>query len=114
MSDPQSDPPPVFNPSPIAENRFFYKGLCLAAAFIPTVFGIICLQIKGSGEWWLSVFLVLDFICSIVAGITLVRGIGKRWLQVLLAFVLTGSFLVINIFIVFFIGCTEAMVQGNL
>jgi len=114
MSDPQPNQPPIFNPPPVPGNNSFYKILWLLFAFIPTVFGIVCLQIKGVGEWWMSALLVLDFICSVSAGIALMMGIEKRWLQILLGFLLTGSFLGLNIFIIFFIGCTEAMVRGNL
>jgi hypothetical protein len=113
MSDPQPNPPPVFNPPPVPGNNSFYKILWVLAAFIPTVFGIVCLQVKNIAEWWLSVFIVLNIICSIAAGVALGLGIEKGWLKILLSIFLVIAFFVLNGFIVLFIGCTEAVATNS-
>jgi hypothetical protein len=113
MNDPQPNPPPVFNPPPVPGNNPFNKILWLLAAFIPTVFGIVCLQVKNISQGWISFFIALDVICSIAAGIALMMGIEKRWLQILLTIFVMSALFVLNAFIVLFIGCTEAFATNS-
>ena len=113
MNEPPPDPPVVM-PPPAPKNKFFVKILWLLFAFVPAVFGILCVQIKELDGGWIWGGLVLDVICSLTAGFGLMEGIKKQWLQILLGVLLGIALFVLNVFIVFFIGCTEAVVHGGI
>jgi hypothetical protein len=107
MSDPQSNPSPAITPPPVPKNNSFDKIKWLLLAFIPAVFGIVCVSIKNMDSSWLPVFVVLDLICSIPAGVAVLRGIEPRGLRIFLTIFLMVAFFVLNASIVIFIGCAE-------
>ena len=90
---------------PTSKNKSFPKIIWLLVAFIPGLVGVACLKINAP---WLLYFLVtLDIACSVSASIGLVRGMKSREAQSALALLLTLFFLVANVFIVLFVGCSS-------
>jgi Na+/H+ antiporter NhaC len=100
-TDPQSDPPPNYDGSDSA------KVMWLFAAFLPSVIGIACFNLKHPGQWMLPILVLINAIISVVAGTRLVKGMKDELVQGLLAAFLVIFFFVLNAFIVIFVGCTS-------
>lgn len=112
MNDPQPNPPPVFNPPPVPKNNPFDKIKWLLLAFIPAVFGIVCVSIKNMNSPWLPTFIALDLVCSVPAGIAVMKGVEPRGRRIFLTLFLMAALFVSNAFIVLFTGCVVTFHNG--
>jgi hypothetical protein len=90
---------------PGKEGRPFPKMVWLCLAFVPSVIAIACLKMNNSDL--LPIPIILNFICSIVSGFGLIRGIKNKFAAFFLGLFLVLFFLLANAFIVIFVGCSE-------
>jgi hypothetical protein len=102
MSDEKSTPPPPPNDR---DYTSFYV-ICLLVAFLPSLIGILCFNVKNPNEWSATVLVVLNLVCSVVAGVGLVRGIKDGGVKFTVGFFLIPFFFVLNAIIVIFVGCS--------
>ena len=93
-------------PPPDEDTESVRKAIWLLAAFVPSVVGIACLQIKNPGQGMLPLMLVADLICSVAASVGLVRGMKNGGAQFIIGFFLIPFFFVLNGLIVLFVGCS--------
>ena len=96
-----STPPP-----PNDGDRFVAKLLWLCAAFIPSVIGVACLQLKNPGQGLLPALLILNLVFCVTASIGLLQGMKSEASRFIFAVFLILCFFVLNTLIVLFIGCS--------
>ena len=82
------------------------KVLWLFVAFIPSVVAIPCFGIKTSAPLLLPALVILDLLCSSIAAVGLVRGMKNEAVQSLLGLFLGGFFIIFNVVITVFVGCS--------
>jgi len=80
--------------------------LWLLTAFVPSVIGTVCFQLKNIGSWLLPVLILLTLICCVAASVGLVRGMKNKAAQPIVGLLLIPFFIGLNVLIVLFIGCS--------
>jgi hypothetical protein len=98
-----NNPPP---PPPNGNDEVSLKIIWLLVAFIPSLIGIACLQIKNSDQWLVLILVVINVLFSMVAGAQLVRGIRNGLTQSIAGLFLVLFFFILNALIVVFVGCS--------
>jgi len=96
------------NPQPDQNYDSIHKVVWMIAAFVPSVIGIACLQIKNPGNGLFPILVMLNLALSVAASIGLVRGMKNTGSKILLGLFLSAFFFVLNVVIVVFVGCSGA------
>ena len=91
---------------PNGEGRQFLLLVWLLCAFVPSLVGILSLEIKNAPQGLGILLLILNAGCSLCSGIGLLSGIKDQVLRVIFGVLLGGFFFVLNVFIVIFVGCS--------
>jgi len=109
MNDLPEPPHPVAGPPPAGEPgpKPLPKILWLFEAFIPSVLALGIIQKTNVAPGLGLALIILNFVCSLVAGIGLVRGMKSKVSQIILAIFLTGCFFIANVVVAVLIGCAS-------
>ena len=106
MSD-HDQPPPLDEPPNSGEPA--PKIIWLFVAFLPTVLALISFETPKLWPPILVVLVVLDFVCSVIASDRLTRGMKDNDTRGILMLFLILFFLVANVGISAFVGCSQMM-----
>jgi len=93
-------------PPPNEGDESVLKAIWLLAAFVPSVIGIACFQVKNPGRGLLPLLIALNLILSVAATVGLVRGMKSGGAQFIIGLFLIPFFFVLNVLIVLFVGCS--------
>ena len=78
----------------------------LLLAFVPSVIGVLSLQIKNASPIWGILLVMLAVACCCASGIGLLSKMENRGLGIFLGLLLGAGFFVLNVIIVIFVGCS--------
>ncbi|MEI7533226.1 MAG: hypothetical protein WCK57_02575 [Verrucomicrobiae bacterium] len=92
--------------SPDGKDKPLTKIIWLFCGFVPSVIAIAGLKIAGPGL--IPFLLVLNLVSSMVSGLGLIRDIKNKYLAFFLGLFLVLFFLLVNAYIVVFLGCSGA------
>ena|SRR5579863_9073404 len=93
-------------PPPSERDKSFRKVMWLLAAFVPSALGVACFHLKERGRELLPYVVVVNLVISVAASVGLVRGMKNAGAQFILGLFLIPFFFVLNVLIVFFVGCS--------
>jgi hypothetical protein len=95
----------ISHPAPGEEDRSVRKLVWMGVAFIPSLFGMACLQYNSHGNWgdWL---MLINLIASVAGSVGIVRGMKTVESRVVWGLFLSLFFFGLNEIIVLFVGCT--------
>jgi hypothetical protein len=85
-----------------------WRFLWLPFAFVPSVVGFASLSMGPAPPWRAGALVILLAGCSVAAGFGLVGGVKNKGLKILLGLLLTAFFLVLNVAIMVYAGCSKS------